>query len=230
MGHLRHWSVPCQLDRLEFGDACFTGNGPQGPVAVGVEVKKLSDALQCMNDGRFAGHQLPGLVRTYDRLWLILEGKFTVDFGSGLLLLDGARRKEAGHGGRRHMYADLDLWVTTMEVCAGLRCRRTTDRVETARVLADLHRWFAKPYADHKAHLALHQPGGAPDVALFARPSLARIVSAQLPGIGFKKSAEVVRKFGTVAAMVNAEQREWEEIPGIGEGIAKRVYDAIRAR
>lgn len=224
----RHWGVPCQIDRLEFGDACFTGNGKDGPVAVGVEVKKLHDALACMTDGRFAGHQLPGLVKTYDRIWLVLEGKYTVDFGSGLLLADGARRREVSNGARRFMYRDLSNWLTTMEVCAGIRVRRTADRVETARFLADLHGWFGKSYNDHHAHLALHDE--RPDRALFAKPSLARMVASQLPGIGFKKSQDVVKKFGTVVAMAEALQQEWETIPGIGEGIAKRVYDAIRTR
>lgn len=228
IGHLRHWQVPCAMDRLEFGDACFVGNGPRGSVSVGVEVKKVHDALQCMTDGRFAGHQLPGLVKTYDRIWLILEGKFTVDFGSGLLLAEGRRRREYAHGSRRFMYRDLDSWLTTMEICAGVRSRRTTDRVETARVLADLHGWFGKDYADHKAHLALHVQGSTPDVALFARPSLARMVAAQLPGVGFKKSQAVVRRFVNVREMAEATVEEWASIDGIGDVLAERIYQAIR--
>lgn len=227
IGHLRHWQVPCQMERLEFGDACFTGNGARGPVAVGVEVKKVHDALQCMTDGRFAGHQLPGLVRTYDRVWVVLEGKFTVDFGTGLLLADGGRRRNpVAHGSRRFMYRDLSNWQTTMELCANIRFRRTTDRVETARFLADLHGWFDKPYSDHKAHLALHDE--APDYAQFSRPSLARMVAAQLPGVGFKKSQAVVAHFGSVAAMVEAHWSEWETVDGIGEILAKRIYNEIR--
>jgi ERCC4-type nuclease len=227
IGFLRHWSVPCQMERLEFGDACFTGNGAKGPLAIGIEVKKVHDALQCMTDGRFAGHQLPGLVRTYDRVWVVLEGKFTVDFGTGLLLADGGRRRGAlSSGSRRFMYRDLSNWQTSMEVCANIRFRRTTDRVETARFLADLHGWFGKPFTDHKAHLALHDE--APDYAQFAKPSLARMVAAQLPGVGYKKSLAVVQKFGTVAQMVVANEDEWAEIDGIGEVLAKRIWEAIR--
>jgi len=215
------------MTRLEFGDACFTGNGRHGPVAVGIEVKKVHDALSCMTDGRFAGHQLPGLVKTYDSVWVILEGKFTVDFGTGLLLADGGRRRGAmAHGIRRFMYRDLSNWQTSMEVCANIRFRRTTDRVETARFLADLHGWFGKPFGDHKAHLALHTE--APDYAQFARPSLARMVAAQLPGVGYKKSLAVVQKFGTVVEMVNASENEWSEIDGIGDVLANKIYNALR--
>lgn len=227
IGHLRHWQVPCAIDRLEFGDACFTGNGPKGPVAVGVEVKKVHDALQCMTDGRFSGHQLPGLVKTYDRVWVVLEGKFTVDFGTGLLLADGGRRRGVvAQGTRRFMYRDLSNWQTSMEICAGIRFRRTTDRVETARFLADLHGWFSKDYADHKAHLAIHDQG--PDVALFARPSLARMVAAQLPGVGFKKSQAVVGRLPSVQQMAQATVEDWMSIDGIGQVMAQRIYESIR--
>ena len=223
-GHLRHWHVPCEVVRLEFGDAAFTGNGPRGPIAVGVEVKKVPDALNCMRDGRFAGHQLPGLVRTYDRVWLILEGRYTVDFRSGLLTTDSG--KEYRLGTCKFMFGELDNWLTTMENCAAVRVKRTSDRVETARVLANLHNWYIKPYADHSAHLAIHSE--APDSSLFTRPSVARMVAAQLPGIGFKKSLSVVKKFGTVEGMINATVDDWAEVEGIGDTLAERVFAALR--
>ncbi len=229
IGYLRHWTVPCEMDRLEFGDACFVGNGRNGPVSVGIEVKKVHDALQCMTDGRFAGHQLPGLVNTYDRVWVVLEGKFTVDFSTGLLLADGKRRRDAiAQGSRRFMYRDLSNWQSTMEIIAGLRFRRTTDRVETARFLADLHGWYAKNWVDHHAHLALHQENV--DVAQFRKPSLARMVAAQLPGVGFKKSQAVVDNFHTVNGMMEASVEDWAAVDGIGKVLARRIYDAIRSR
>jgi ERCC4-type nuclease len=230
VGSLRHWHVPCELTRLDYGDAAFCGNGPRGPVAVGFEIKRVHDALQCMQDGRFAGRQLPGLVNTYDYTWLVLEGRFKPDFVSGLLLVDGVRRRELALGSRRFMYRDLDNWVTTMEICAGIKCRRTADRQETARFLADCYGWWTKDFHDHHAHLALHQDQGRPDAALFARPSVARMVAAQLPGIGYKKSAAVVKKFETVLEMVNANENTWAEIDGIGATMAERIVRALRTR
>lgn len=227
VGHLRHWSVPCAMERLTFGDACFVGNGPNGPVSVGIEIKRIHDALTCMGDGRFAGHQLPGLVATYDRVWLVLEGLYRPDFTTGLLLADGQRRREITQGSRRFMYKDLCNWLTSMEIMAGLRVRRTGDRVETARVIADLFSWWSKQWGDHKSHVALHQ--NTP-VAVFFKPTLARMVAAQLPGVGFTKSREVAARFHTVESMMEATLKEWTQVEGIGPVLAKRIYDAIRTR
>lgn len=229
IGHLRHWSVPCEMERLTFGDACFVGNGRNGQSSIGVEVKTYHDALTCMGDGRFAGHQLPGLLSTYDRVWLVIEGEYRVDFDTGILLGHGQKRREVSHGPRRFMYRELCNWLTTMEVMAGVHVRRTGNRIETAKFLADVHGWWQKEFADHKSHLAIHTQGpGTGDAALFTKASLPRMVAAQLPGIGWKKSQAVVKKFGTVAKMVVADQVEWTEIEGIGEVLAERIWTALR--
>lgn len=228
IGHLRHWGVKCQLDTLEYGDACFVGNGKDGPISVGVEVKAVHDALNCMGDGRFAGHQLPGLVNSYDRIWLVVEGWYRPDFGSGILLADSTRRKELALGSRRFMYRDLDNWLTSMEVMANIRVRRVGDRVETARFVADLYGWWSKGWTDHKSHLALHEDRS--DFAQFAKPPLVRVVASQLPGVGFKKSADVAKRFPTVHALVHATEAEWAEIEGIGKTMAARIYVAIRQK
>lgn len=226
LGHLRHWHFPCESTRLEYGDAAFIGNGPDGPIPIGVEIKKVHDALNCMSDGRFAGHQLPGLVSTYERIWLFVEGWYRPDFGTGMLLQAGERRRELSLGSRRFMYRDLDHWLTTMEVFGNIRVRRTGDRTETARGLADLYTWWtAKDYSEHKSHLALHSE--RPDVALFSRPSLVRTVAAQLPGVGWKKSQAVARRFRTVEAMVCADPADWEALDGIGKVMADRIWRSI---
>lgn len=228
IGHLRHWHVPCQLARLDFGDAAFGGNGPDGPVSIGIEIKKVHDALNCMADGRFAGHQLPGLVQDYDRVWMVVEGWYSADFSTGVLLAPGQRRRDLAIGARRFMYRDLDNWCTSLEMCAGVRVRRVGDRVETARVIADIFGWFQKDWDEHHSHLAIHDAG--PDRALLVKPTLCRKIAAQLPGVGWKRSIDVAGKFVTTHDMVTARVDEWESIPGIGPGIARKVYDALRGR
>jgi ERCC4-type nuclease len=226
VGHLRHWGCPVEKTRLEYGDAAFAGNGRDGAVSVGVEVKKTHDALNCMGDGRFAGHQLPGLLSNYDRIWLVVEGNYRPDFGTGLLLAPGERRKEVVTGAKRHMYRDLDNWLTSMEVLAGVRVRRTGDRYETARFVADLYGWWQKEWSDHKSHHAIHDDWGS--VVPLTKPNLARRFAAQLPGIGYEKSGWIVKSFPSVQAMVGAAEKEWVAVPGIGKTLAKRIWDAIR--
>lgn len=205
------------------------GNGPNGPVTVGVEVKAVTDALACMTDGRFAGHQLPGLVRTYERVWLVLEGVVEVQLSSGILMVRRRKSREAGAvGQRRFMYRDLSNWLTTMEMCGGVHIRSAATRVETARFLADLFSWWSKDWHDHKSHLAFDKSG--PDTALLRPPGLTRRVAAELPGIGWGKSAAVAARFGTVEELALATEDEWREIDGIGDVLAERIYGAIRSR
>ena len=56
-----------KLTRLEFADFAFTGSDRDGRISqIGIEYKTLPDVLSCIADGRFAGHQLPGMMKAYD--------------------------------------------------------------------------------------------------------------------------------------------------------------------
>jgi ERCC4-type nuclease len=221
------------MTRLEYGDAAFIGNGPKGPCPIGVEIKAVRDALNCILDGRFAGHQLPGLVRMYERVWMVVEGDWSPNFSDGILVVGRGRHARPVHvGQRRFMYRDLDNWLTTMEICAGISIRRTRDRVETARVVADLFGWFSKEFSSHKAHLQFssHMSEWTPPAAQFRKPSLARRVAAELPGIGWTKSQDVERQFPTMERMCGGGVGDWASVPGIGNLMAKRIHDSIRGK
>jgi len=229
LGYLRHWGVECVHEQLDFGDAAFLGQGPDGPIMIGVEVKAVRDALNCMDDGRFAGHQLPGLISTYGHVWLVVEGDYSVQFNTGFLVLQSERSGrnkvvEAGERGRRppYTFAGLTNWLTSMECCAGLHVRRTRNRIETARFIGDLHSWWSKDWARHRSHLALHET--RPDQAILIRPNIVRKMAAQLGGIGWTRSGMVSARFKTVKEMVDATVEDWMGIEGIGKMIAQAVW------
>jgi ERCC4-type nuclease len=51
---------------LDFGDVAFTGRGPNNtPLDIGIEHKQVADIVACCRDGRFAGHQLPGMRKRF---------------------------------------------------------------------------------------------------------------------------------------------------------------------
>lgn len=230
-GYLHHWHVGCELVTLEYGDAAFAGNGPQGPITVGVEIKKVHDALNCMGDGRFAGHQLPGLLANYERIWLVIEGNYKPDFASGLLLMPGERRREAVTGARRYMYRDLDNWLTSMEMLAGICVRRTGERVETARFVADLYGWWQKEWKDHHSTSIMHDDWrGQAGIGRIVKPNLIRRMAATLPGIGYQKSELVARRFQTADAMIEADVTDWMQIDGIGKKMAERIWNALHLK
>src|SRR5574342_372474 len=143
-----------QLGRLEYGDVSFVGNGPDDtPVLVGIERKSIGDLLNTITSGRFAGHQLPGLINSYNVVYLIVEGLYRPG-PSGLLELRYGAGWAPNEMGRRWMYNEVECWVSTMEEKAGLRLRRAPGPPETAAIIQSLHQWWcSKEYEDHRAHL-----------------------------------------------------------------------------
>ena len=242
-GDLIHYLRPqAEVGRLEYGDAMLSGEGPDGvPVSVGVEVKQLSDVLKCMTDGRFAGHQLPGLIASYTVVYLLVEGEWRRDFQSGVLQTRYRKNRrgtwtDVAVGSRRFMWSDFDRWLLTMEMKGGVRVKFTRERQETAQFLKDLHWWWGEGWGKHKSHLAFDDSGGLTrpaelrDRALLVRPSVACLVAAQLPGLGQDRARKAARRFLTVEAMLGASEKDWAQVDGIGKTLARRIHDALRSK
>jgi len=149
------------LTTLEFADAMFTGSGPTGTMFVGIEIKTVKDALACVVSGRFAGHQLPGLVKEYDIIYLIIEGWWRADKEGLLEVPYGKRWRAVNLGSRYFMWRDFALWLTSMESMGGLRLRFTGSRKETVAVIKALYKWWTdKDWEEHRSHLMAHKSGG----------------------------------------------------------------------
>lgn len=235
---LKRIGVPASLTRLEFADAAFLGNGPGGAfVQVGIEVKTIGDVVDCIQSGRFAAHQLPGLCREYDERWLLVEGEWRAS-REGLLQVRHPRKHywyDLAHGRRRWMWRDVHNWLQTMMVLGQLKLQQTPDRTQTVFALASMYHWWTKgPWEDHSAlktfvdykGQTLNSRHGMP--ALLRAPSFERRVYKELPGIGWERSVEVEQHFPNVRAAVNADERDWQRVPGVGKTIAARVVAAVR--
>jgi len=223
---------PCRLD---FGDACFMGWGPnQALCSVGLEIKSVSDCIACVISGRFAGHQLPGLIRSYDHIWLLVYGICRTRADG---ILEEARYPQRGGmyfapigGGKRLWFArDLESWFLSMQIMGGLRVHRVGTVAEAAQWLKTLYAWHQRE--EHKSHLAMYSSKEIySDAALLAKPSLARRIAAQLPGVGYVKSSAVAAQFKSVEEMVAAAPGDWAQIDGIGKQLSQRIWMAIHQR
>lgn len=229
---VRYLSQPHSLARLTAGDAAFTGEGADGePVSVGIEHKTISDLCSCIDNGRFAGTQLPGLLAEYDYPYLMVEGVWRSDPESGVL----QTRKGKGwsgmqYGQRSWMYSEVMGWLNTMSVVCGIRIIFTGSKTDSGRVISNLYSWWGKPWDRHTAHLQLDLSRmGArkrKEVELVP-PTLVRRVAVALPGVGWGKSKEIEDEFHSVREMCEADEKRWMKVKGIGKKLARAIVGEL---
>jgi ERCC4-type nuclease len=230
--------LPAKLGRMAFGDISFMGNGPDGtPVSVGVEYKHIRDVLKCITDGRFAGHQLPGLIQCYNLVYLMVEGEWRARQTDGILEVKSNHGfwYEGTVGQRRFMYKDLVTWISTIMIKGGVTVVRVYDLADAIMWLSAMYRWWEKGWDSHESHLALNTANDISndprfrDRALLTRPTLLRMFAAQLPGVGFDKSKEIAKFFGSPENLFAASMWDLQQVPGIGKQLAERIYAALRS-
>jgi ERCC4-type nuclease len=207
---------------LEYGDFSLLGNGPGGiPVFIGVERKTLSDLINSTLSGRLQGHQLPGLLSSYNYTYLVVEGVWKVKDGNIQQWRKGGWVRERGMSAHA-----LHALVNTLSIITGVNVVRTDSPAGTVDWLLDLHDWWIKPYNRHRGHLGFQVEPRAS--TLLDKPSLVRRVAKELPGIGWERSKVVADHFRSVLEMVVADERRWQEIPGIGPVLARSVVEAMQ--
>ena len=218
------------LVQLEYGDACFSGSGG---ITVGVECKTVLDALGCMHSGRLADRQLPGMMASFDIRYLVIEGLYRAEPGSGILqyykgeLGKWGRWQDATTGSKRKMYDAFEKWLHSMAELSGTRLEKTPNTEGTASLLLSLFRWWNSD--EHKSFRVLDETIDT-EAALLSRPTRTRRIAALLPRIGWKRSKEIVRRFPTVRQMVDANLEDWLWEGHIAIDTAKEIMAALHER
>lgn len=220
-----------QLGTLEFGDVMLAGNGPNGTITVGIEVKSVDDLLSSISTGRLAGHQLPGLVKTYDHSWIAVFGKVRPGPDNYLEVQKHGSWKNFKIGRQPVPYSYLAGFELTAQFFSPVRIKWLQDLDEVAIWISVLDRWLSKPWDKHKGLSVFNrsQEQAAPVGADPVEAQMARI-AADLPGVGWTRGWAAAKHFDSVADMLNAHHSEWQKIDGIGPTIAKAVYTAIRRK
>lgn len=213
---------------MSYGDVAIVGHGPEGcPIQVGIEYKKLPDLVQCIDNGRFVGHQLPGMLECYDQVWLLVEGIWQEGKSSGLVEVprgSGWKPLVAGNSGMTA--SALHGFLFTLQIKLRVSVMLTGTPRQTVDWLYQLNRWWThKAWEEHRAHLAFDNSAA---LTLVSRPSLVRRVAKELDGIGWDRSAAVARQFPSVMSMVCADEDEWESIAGIGKVTARKAVKDLQ--
>jgi ERCC4-type nuclease len=229
--HFKPYDVPVELSTLDFGDLAFWGNGHDGPVLVGIELKNISDLVSSMRSNRLSGHQLPGLMNMYGFVIVIVQGIWQCGKNGEV--------ETIGHGGkwwplrigsRPVLYREVDHYLATLEHRCGIVVKYTSNAGQTAAfVISRYHWWNDKDWHKHDSHEAIYN--GYQDRVTSRRGSFVRRtvgpveqVASTLPGID-RKAYEFGKRFKCVRDLVNATEKELEQVDGVGKKGAKRIVE-----
>lgn len=213
------------IGRLEAADIAFESNG----VSVGIEVKKVLDAVNCLYSGRLADHQIPLLRRSYDHAYLIVEGIWRAEPGTGILqyykgeLGKWGKWIDVTSGQKRLLASSFESWLQSMTVLAGVMFRSTPGPIETASLLTSLERWYSK-----SSHGSFNVMQESNPVAELTRPTMLRRVIALLPRVGWARSAVLAQRFRSVSELACAEPHQFLIENEIAMPTAIKIVEALR--
>ena len=219
--------VKVQREPLEFGDACFEGNGPHGPMLIGIERKRVHDFLNCIDDARYTGHQRIGMAQMYGASFLIIEGCWKPHDQSDLLMERPNGRTSWAYcrpSGRNVMYSKLRRYLLSVSL-SGVHVLYTYDITHTAIDIIQAFHYFQK---DRSAHTSLLEMQKFNIPTLDRKPSLVRRWAADLDGVGVKISADAERAFKKPILLATADEVDWvTRVPGIGVKTAQSIWRQI---
>lgn len=225
-------NIRAELEPLECGDLMFAGYGPRGAALIGVEVKRLQDAVQCMQDGRLAGRdgQLDRMVRTYNHNFIVFQGMFRIDDASGVM----TEYRNGAYlplmiAGRRFMGRDWENWITQLEMNYGCMVKYTGSTRGTVRTVANLYKHLQQPWDQHSTAQMIYCPPPPGEIFLGRTPHIVERVAAQFDGIGWKRSTWVAKRFESVRRLCGSTVGEWlnPKIDGIGKVTAEKVVNQL---
>jgi ERCC4-type nuclease len=217
-----------ELCRLDSADALIVGNGPDGALLVGVELKSIHDFVSSADTGRLQATQIPAMLATYGVNWLLYYGDYRVGVNNRIELRYGKDWKPMRLGSREVPFGYIEGLIFDL-AGLGVHTRHVNSMREAAIWIAALHRYWSKPWDKHHGMRVLDKSHGVSLMPGMDPATLQRTkIAACLPGVGFERALAAAQHFTSVSAMVNADADEWAQVDGIGRVIAKAVVAAIR--
>lgn len=232
---------------LDAGDVAFWGNGFEDePWFIGIEYKQVGDLVDCIKNGRFAGTQLPEMVKLYNVCILLIEGACQPDYKSPVGDNDFRLWRPFGGGRGMHFglsYRAFDNFLTSVAMTSFLAGRlfivkHARDKHETKQIIRDAYAMYQKQFNQHttlnrldgtksqRVNREVELVRTEPDDADYPKFVLRRSLF-QIKGISWELAGVLAEKFGTMEASLLVAQRAWEEQDHIGKGLAKRIYVAL---
>ena len=253
----KNFDVPVDTEiDIPFSDFCFWGNGPDGLCRVGIERKRLSDALDSIRTKRLSGYQFDGLCREFDFVFVVIEGQWKAGTHGELLELQWKDKKlqwlPTSDGKQSVMYRSIQNYCTTAELKAGTQAgnpvvvERTTDPFETVALVVSHWHWFNdKQWDQHRSHEAVYNKEYAPPTRrTFIRRQISQCEQymAVAPGVD-QAAKDVANRFGSMEGLLAATVEEIAACPveqwlkgggtrtaRLGEKKAEKIWKSLRSR
>jgi ERCC4-type nuclease len=218
------------LTQLESADIAFEGNG----ITIGIEIKKLMDAVGCMFTGRLVDHQIPLMKAQYDIVYLVIEGVYRPCPKTGILQylklfaneskdnVQCGKWIDASHGRQRLLYSSFESWLSTLTIEASLLVRTTCSTETTASLITSWYNWYQK-----SEHRSFRQMDETTESAVLSRPSMTRRMLALLPRVGWTRSALLASKFESMSQVLGAPPEAFLIENEIALPTANKIWSAL---
>lgn len=206
---------------LDSADVAFYGLNPfdsDETIEVGIEVKSWADFITSGIDKRLTGRggQLDRMLQRYDHCWLAIYGSYSIN-ANGTIRVDGFTYRSFNK-------ARLDSTLRSIQ-CAGVKVEYLATKVDLAKWIRRTAEWYWRKghslFQGTQQRKVLNRPlrdlAGGEDRVRFID------LVSQLPDVGTVTAIKALEKFGSVAAVLSAEPKDWQEIEGVGKVKAESI-------
>ena len=240
------YDIQVDVNRLDFGDMAWTGNGPDSTVYVGAELKNIYDLIASMRSKRLSGFQLPGLLKTYDWVYLIVQGITRAGKSGAVEILQRKDWVPLKIGSSTILFREVDHYLSTLQHVCGLTVKETDNEEQTAAFVVSRFQWWQKPWTQHDSFREIYAPTDIMEVRKRGsfhvhQPTFAEKIAVQLPGVG-KGAFSIAKRFKSALDIANAgvdelagvkievNGKEGKGFKRLGEKRAEVIYEIWRRR
>lgn len=222
-------------------DVLIVGQGPESPLLIAIEVKRLSDLLQSAHTGRLQAQdtgQLQVMTECYSQSWLLTYGAYRPTGDGGIEVPHGREWRPLTYNGNpdgkpiQNAYQFLERMRVSVAALGVLTCHVSNEKEAARWIVEALYGWWSKPWDEHSFTKVFKSPPRLP----LSIPGLtaqqhtrAKRLLGDWPGLGPDRAIAAAKHFPSVLEMAQADEKEWMKVPGIGKGIAGHLVKAFRS-
>lgn len=221
---LRKQGIESQVIRLDSADMAFVGKGPDDTqVDVGIELKKIPDLGSSLRTGRLCGDQFVKMQQTYNKIALIVEGKWKIT-PIGRISYSGPKGEELELGGWTAV--ELQKRLLTLQFVADVPVIYTHDKRQTLIALTSIYRWWTdKDFEEHRSHVQVKHSS-----SFFATTQFVKTIET-LPGVGVAVAKAAEKKFNkSIRRALTATPAEWSELKTIDRKGGTKSFGMAKAQ